>query len=197
MATFYQGYRNILKGRNGNVTHIWKGTVNVYSNWDLMNPDHPLDGAPNTNTVLGDDSRLSRPRLLEYIFAGKHHIAPVNNVGGGERLDGARYRPLEYKGLEGTKVFKSAYGHTQLYFSDYRYSNYIFDGVTSADLMSDVGHTVRYDTDWGGAFNPWVFKGVGDGILEDAGSVLPQGYDNEYGKNKVLEWRGVPSAQAL
>lgn len=197
MATFYQGYRNIHKGRDGDVVHHWKGTVNVYSNWDLMNPDQPLDGAPDHDTELGDDSRLSRPRLLEYIFSGKHHIAPLDDPGDGARLGYHRFHPLEYKGLEGTKVFKSDYGHGHFYFSDYRYSNYIFDGIEVAEVASDVGHERRFNATWGGAFDPWVYKGVSEQPMADVGSDIPTGYDNPYGKNKVLEWQGLPSAKAL
>jgi hypothetical protein len=199
MATFYTGYRPVLKGRDfDDSVHSWKGTVGTYSNWSLMNSSHVLDGAPNENTVLGDDSRLSRPTLLEYLWSGKHHIAPITNVGSGERLDGMRYNPLTYRGLAGAAAFKSGYGHDESYSTDYaRYTNFVFDGIDIAEPLDDPGHSIRYSTTYGGAFNPWINKGVTTTPLDDSGSTLPTGYDNAYGKNKINEWRGVASARVL
>jgi hypothetical protein len=197
MATVYIGYRPILKGRNANDSiHYWKGKVGVYSNWSLMNPSHPLDGAPDRNAVLGNDTRLSRPTFLEYIFAGGHHLYRMANAGGGARLDYGRFRPLEYKGLLGASAFPGTFGH-QVRVTDYsQYNNYIFDGVSAADIMLATGHVRRFNASYGGAFDPYIFKGVVS-VMVNTGQALPVGYDNPYGHNRVLEWRGVPSAQAL
>lgn len=199
MAVFYTGKRPVTKGRNLNDSiHPIKGE-GVYSNWDLFNPSQVLDGAPNVNTVLGAD-RLSMPTLLEMIFSGAHHIAPVKNVGGGERLEYGRFRPLEYKGLTGAKAFPAGYGRTPEFASDYaNYSNFIFDGIAAADVMDDPGHAIRYETTYGGASNPWLHQGAAaDKALDDDGQVVSADPDdNDYGHKKINQWFGVPSAKAL
>jgi hypothetical protein len=197
MATFYQGYRNIIKGRDSdNSIHEWKGTAGVYSNWSLMNSDHPLDGVPNNHRALGA-SRLSEPTFLELLFSGAHHIAPINNVGGGTRLDGFRWGPHEYKGMAGTKAFRSGFGHADRSTSYSLYSNHIFDGIEVAKQLSDSGHAIRYTAAWGGASKPHIHQGVTTAMASDYGQAIPAGHDNAYGRNRVNEWRGVPSARAL
>jgi hypothetical protein len=42
-----------------------------------------------------------------------------------------RFKPKEYKGLEGAKAFGTGFGHANR-ISAYSYNNYLFDGVTSA-----------------------------------------------------------------
>lgn len=199
MALAYTGYRRVTKGKNYNDSvHLWKGTVGVYSNWDLMNPSQVLDGAPNTNTVLGDSRDLSSPRLLELIFSGKTgHKAPMANSGNGPMLDWHTADILEYKGL--SPIFASGYGHTTSERTDYaRYTNFVFDGIDVAETLKNPGHAIRYDSAWGGAFAPYIWKGLADPAMTDPGSNTDApAYDNDYGKNKVLEWRGVASSSAL
>lgn len=196
MATFYIGYRPVLKGRDADdAVHFWKGTVGVYSNWDLMNPSHVLDGAPDRHAALGDDTRLSRPTLLEYLFAGGQHLYDMANPGSGARLDYGRFRPLEFKGLVGANAFPSYFGHAKRTTDYSLYSNYIFDGVTAADVMAAAGHVRRFDASYGGAFDPYIFKGTIP-VMVNVGKALPDA-DYAYGFNRVNEWRGVPSMKVL
>lgn len=198
MATFYQGYRNILKGRSATENiHHWTGRVEVYSNYSLMNPSQPLDGMPNNHRALGA-SRLSSPTLLELLFSGAiSHIYPMANAGGGVRVAGFRTAPNEYKGLDGAKAFKSGFGHAPRETGYSLYSNDLYDGVDSSKQLANSGHAIRYNVAWGGASKPHIHQGVTTAISSTFGQALPDGYDNDYGKNKINEWRGVPSARAL
>jgi hypothetical protein len=197
MTTFYTGYRSVLRGRDAdNFIHTYKGEVGVYSNWSLMDTGSKvLAGMPNTEYVLGT---YKHARLLEYLFAGGHHIAPINNVGGGTRIEGARFSPLTYRGLPGAAATYGL-GHAEDRVNSYSaYSNYKYDGLISAEpLKSDsVGHAVRYSVSYGGASKPNQFQGIEE-VLGNVGHAIEDGYDVEYGRNKSLEWRGVPSARAL
>ena len=197
MATFYVGYRPVLRGRDAdNFRHTTKDRVGVYSNYELMDVGPKLlTGAPDNEYVLGT---YKHARILEYIFAGKPHIAPMSNAGGGVRIDYYRYRPLEYKGLPGGSVFQSGYGHGVRgdIFTFSNYSNYVYDGLPALQALINSGHARRFNTSYGGAFDPFVHKGLTT-AMANVGQALPDGYDNDYGKNKVNEWRGVPSARAL
>jgi hypothetical protein len=197
MTTFYVGVRPVLAGDNTkNWVHTWKNSVGEYSNWSLMSTStSPFDGFPDNQYVLGT---YKHARLLEYLYSGKQHVAPMDEPGNGTRITGMRYRPQEYKGLAGAAAFPSDFGHAprrNLYYG--HYSNNIFDGVTSADVFAGIGHAQRFSQPYGGPFKPFIYQGVGSSAISDPGSPVPSGYDNAYGKNHVQEWRGVPSARVL
>jgi hypothetical protein len=198
MATFYQGYRSVLRGRDAdNFVHTYKGTVGVYSNYSLMDTaPKMLAGFPDNEHVLGG---LKHARILEYIFAGKQHIAPLNRPGNGARLTDARYNPLLTRGLAGARVFKSGYGHVDRDMPYSNYSNFIYDGLPSREVLKTPGHVRRFTSIYGyaGAFDPFVNKGTGRKPMLNPGTALPTGYDYAYGKNKINEWRGTPSNRAL
>jgi hypothetical protein len=205
VLTYYIGTRPVLFGDNTkDWINTYTGKVGVYSNWSLMST-HPmaLKLMPDKNYVLGSlkSSGLGRPLILEYIYSGKPHIAPLARKGGagsGPRVTGARFKPLEYKGIAGMAAFPAGYGHApnrNLYYSEY--NNYLFDGVPAADAFLNTGHAIRYNRTYGGAFKPYVWQGTGVAAVANPGSPVPVGYNNPYGKNHVQEWRGVPSARAL
>lgn len=204
MATFYSGPRPVLKGRSSaNMVHPYKGTVGTYSFWANWSSDHVLDGAPDNNHVPGT-GRHPGNVLLSQIFRGLTlYVHPLSGTfANGAAYDGARFRPMEHKGLAGAKAFPTSFGHADRV-SDYSYNNNIFDGVTSAEVLTDVGHGRRSDAEGApatfGTFIPNEFKGVASAQVfsADYGQAIPAGYGNEYGRNRVKEFRGVPSAKAL
>lgn len=199
MAIFYTGPRPVTKGRNSNdEVHPWKGTAATYSNYSIYNTSHVLDGAPNTDHVPGEGRHPHDLQMSKWSSDG-NATAPISNVGGGARLEGFRYRPLEYKGTDGQAVFQSDFGHEQGRVNGYStYSNFEYDGVPTEPL-ADPGHTARSEGGAAtfGAFAPYVNKGVTVTPLNDPGESIPTDYDHPYGKNKVAEWRGVPSSKAL
>lgn len=205
MATFYRGYRPVLKGRSAaDEINPYTGKVAVYSNWSIFNPSHVLDGAPDEDHVPGTgyhphDVSLSRQ------FLGLDPKSPMDGAGGGARLSYGRFHPLEFKGLPGAAVFGPGYGHTERHnaFTYSLYSNFIFDGVPSADAFANTGHVIRYIGAPGapnsfGYFNPYVYKGTTPPALANAGRVEPApDTPGVYGHQHVEEWFGVPSARAL
>lgn len=203
MATFYQGTRPVLKGRTtADEVNTYTGEAGVYSNWSLMNPSHPLDGAPDSAYTPGSGDSPHGLNLTRY-FQGDDSgsaVEELNDPGMGKRLDGFRYRPLENKAAGNNLVFKSGFGH------DDRVTDYSlidqYDDSEKQRRLDDPGHDIRAIDASGtassfGYFNPWVYKGVGAAPLADTTQDVPEGYDNEYGHNRVLEWQGVPSAAAL
>lgn len=210
MAVFYTGYRNVTKGRNSNDNvNPWNGRSENYSNYSIFNTSHVLEGMPNEDHVPGT-GRHPHGLKLSRIYRGlEDRTQPLDDPGMGPRQEGARYRPLENKAAGNNLVFKAGYGHdidtpVRENGDIYSYSNYKHDGITQPYLSGDYGHTVRaIDTDGTantfGRFNPNLTsdRHVGPQPMEDPGDTLPEGYDNEYGHNKVLEWRGVTSAKAL
>jgi hypothetical protein len=109
---------------------------------------------------------------------------------------------MEYKGLSGSSAFPSTFGHVDRS-SDYSYNNYIFDGVTSANIFAGTGHSPRTEAQGApssfGVFRPDEPHFVTSAAIFTTtyGQAIPAGYNNEYGKNKVQEWRGLPSSKAL
>jgi hypothetical protein len=207
MATFYVGPRPVLKGRTtAGMVHPYKGTVGKYSFWENWSTSHVLDGAPDNNYIPGT-GKYPGNRLLSQIFNGTVlYVHPLSGTfQNGSKYTGSRYRPLEYKGLAGAAAFTSGYGHDANAVSRYSlYSNFKFDGVPSADVMTNVGHGVRAYGSAGvassfGYFIPEEFHGVTSTTVFTSGygQGLPVGYNNAYGKNKVNEYRGLPSARAL
>lgn len=205
MATFYQGTRPVLKGRNSNDNYNpYKKKVGVYSNWSIYNTSHVLDGAPDHDHVPGT-GYFPHGITLSRKFLGLDTLSPMDGAGGGARLSYGRFRPLEFKGLPGALAFGPGFGHTERHnlYTYSHYSNAIFDGVPSADVMAHSGHIRRYINGTGtassfGAFDPYVYKGTTPQALASAGRVEPEaGTEGVYGHEHVLVWTGVPSGRAL
>jgi len=204
MATFYVGPRPVLRGRNTNdMVNPWKGTAGTYSFYPLFAPGL-LTGAPDNHHVPGT-GRHPGSLFLSQVFTGSvFYIHPLSGVfpDGTATYDGARFRPLEYKGLSGAAAFTAGYGHAIDRANDYAlYSNYKFDGVTSAEVFAaGFGHAARSEAQGApssfGLFRPFDVHGV------VSSTIFTSGYgqanvESDYGRNKVQEWSGVPSAKAL
>jgi hypothetical protein len=210
MATFYVGPRPVLKGRSSaemvnpytTLTGKAKGS-GTYSFYPLYSTSHVLDGAPDNHFDPGT-GQFPGNRFLSQLFNGSTlYVHPLSGTfADGAGYDGARFRPQEFKGLAGAVAFPSNFGHADRE-SDYAHSLYQFDGVDSANPLVDVGHGQRTDAEGApnsfGYFVPAEFHGVESTTVFTAGygQAYPTGYDNEYGKNRVQEFRGVPSARAL
>lgn len=205
MATFYVGRRPVLKGRNSNeMVNPYKGTAGTYSFYPLFSTSHVLDGAPDNHFAPGT-GQFPGNRFLSQIFNGSTlYVHPLSGVfpDGKATYDGARFRPQEYKGLTGAAAFPSGYGHAANRENDYAlYSNYFFDGVTSAEVFaSGYGHGPRTEAQGAaasfGLFRPTEFIGV------TSAKIFTDGYgqantSSDYGRNKVLEYKGLESARAL
>lgn len=199
MATFYQGYRPVLRGRNvKNFVHSVKNKVGVYSYYPLMdNASKLLAGFPDNTYTIGT---YKHALILEYIAAGKPHVAPMKDPGSGARLSYARFRPFEFKGLEGAKAFGSGYGHAVRAgaFTYSEYNNFIYDGLIAIEALKSPGHAIRYNQTFGGAFKPYINQGVTPQALASAGQAIPAtAITSNYGHNRVNEWRGLLSSKAL
>src|SRR5712671_1831177 len=111
MATFYVGYKNVLKGRSGEVVNTFTGKVGVYSNWDLMNPSHVLDGAPDNDHVPGE-GRSPHGLTWSRWFRGLDTPGKELKDSGIQHPDiyQGRYPIYEFAGLAGAGVFKGTYG---------------------------------------------------------------------------------------
>jgi hypothetical protein len=205
MATFYDGPRPVLKGRNtSQMVNPYKGTAGTYSFYPLFSTSHVLDGAPDNHHVPGTGYHPGNV-LLSQLFNGTNlYVHPLSGTfpDGKATYDGARFKPLEYKGLSTAKAFSTGYGHAVDRASDYAlYSNYKFDGVTSANVFaSGFGHAQRTDAQGAaasfGLFIPDEKHGVPSAIVFTSG----YGQANttgDYGREKINEWVGVPSAKAL
>jgi hypothetical protein len=207
MATFYVGSRPVLKGLNVNemvnpyttMTGKAKG-IGTYSFYPLYSTSQILDGAPDNHHVPGT-GYFPGDVFMSQLFRGAvTYIHPL----AGTFADGigTRFKPLEYKGLVGSVAFPSSFGH-ELRYNEYRYNNNIFDGVTSANIFANTGHAPRTDAQGApasfGLFRPDEPHFVASAAVFPStfGQAYPTGYNNEYGKNRVQEWRGVASSKAL
>lgn len=203
MATFYQGTRPVLKGRTtANEIHDFTGRAAVYSNWSLMNSDHPLDGAPDSDHTPGTGYHPHGLMLTRYyrgLISGGANES-MSDPGSGVRLEGFRYRPLENKAAGNNLAFKASYGHIP---RETDYSQWdAYDDSERQRRLDDPGHIVRAHGAAGtansfGYFDHFIYKGVTTPPLEDTSQTVPTDYDNEYGHNRVMEWQGVTSAKAL
>lgn len=245
MATFYQGYRNVLKGRS-EARNTYTGKLGVYSNWELMNPSHVLDGAPDHNRVPGSgpygegDVTMSRWFLgLDVPFKKSSLVSP-----GIKHPDiySGRYPVYQWFGVPSAQSFRVGFGHLPLAgpMAEYaEWSNYIYVGLPIGKALptATLGHVERFpnytsastlgpfNSNPGrsssfGAFEPYINKGVYDkksaplalhtGHIEYGPSVvadlMPSDYGRippprttvvHYGFEHVMEWFGVPSAEAL
>jgi GH24 family phage-related lysozyme (muramidase) len=195
MATFYVGPRPVLRGRNTNdMVNPWKGTSGTYSFYPLF-AKGVLDGGPDNHHVPGTGYHPGNVFLSQIFNGSTLYIHPLSGTfADGAGYEGARFKPMEYKGVSG--VFSSGYGHGSDKTRPYSlYSNYIFDGVAAANAFaSGYGHAKR--TNDYSLYNNYIFDGV------NSANVFPSGYgqantSSEYGRNKVKEWAGVASARAL
>jgi len=210
MATFYVGPRPVLKGRTtaGMVNPYTSMTgkaksTGTYSYYPLYSTSHVLDGAPDNHYVPGTNDSAGNLFLSQLFTGSVSYIHPLSGTfpDGSATYDGARFKPLEYKGLAGAKAFPSDFGHASRADTEYSlYNNYIFDGVTSANVFASTGHGQRTEATGApssfGFFQPTEFHGV------TSTTVFTSGYGQanttgDYGREKVQEWYGVPSAQAL
>jgi hypothetical protein len=209
MATFYVGPRPVLKGRTTagmvnpytSMTGKAKGT-GTYSYYPLYSTSHVLDGAPDNHNIPGTGNRPGN-RFLSQVFNGTTlYVHPLSGLfQNGAGYAGARFKPLQFKGLAGASAFPSGFGHEPYRVTTYSfYSNYIFDGVASANIFSNTGHAQR--TEAGGApssfgfFQPTEFHGVA------SVKVFPTTFGQanttgDYGRKKIKEFNGVASAKAL
>lgn len=206
MAVFYQGARPVLKGRNASDNvNPYTGQVAVYSNYSIYNTSHVLDGAPNNDHVIGT-GRHPHDLKMSRLFRGlENNEQPLKDPGAGAAL--SWYYKLSTaitRQGEGTQdVFASGYGHADRVTSYSLWEPWTYRGVTDAPLDGTYGHA-RRGVDAAGTANSFGTLGLFDyhGVtpepLEDAGDALadkPTG--NEYGFQKVNEWKGVPSARVL
>lgn len=196
MATYYTGYRNVLKGRDSDeMVNPLRAKQGVYTFNPLFSTSHVLDDAPDVEIKLGDPRPYSQPNLMEKIYAGHHHIAPLNEPGLGP-VTNYSYNTTLYGGLESSRALNDP-GHLSrtLYYS--RYTNFEFNGLPALQPLTDPGHLRRYDLSYSAAFRPWEYKGITTQPMNDPGHLIPTDSTSLYGSNKVNEWRGVPSSQAL
>ena len=196
MTTYYVGPRPVLKGRTTADMIGPKGVVGTYSYYPLKGGSHVLDGAPDNHHVPGTGDSPGNV-LLSQLFTGSTLYAGTTPLAGTfadgtTTFGGMRFRPSEYKGLTTAKALDG--GHAKRTTDYSLYSNYIFDGVTSAEAFANLGHAER--TTAYSLYNNYIFDGVA------STEVMKSGYGqantaSEYGRNKVGEYKGVPSAKAL
>jgi hypothetical protein len=210
MATAYVGPRPILRGVDSSdmvnpyttMTGKVKGT-GTYSYYPLYNTSHLLTGAPDTNHVIGT-GYFPGDVFMSQLFKGSVlYIHPLSGTfPDGSHYVGSRFRPSEFKGLSGSAVFGATFGHSERE-NEYKHRAYRFAGLSSAQAFSNPGHAPRTDAQGApstfGLFRPYEEHFVPSGKIFTAtfGQAIPTGYNNEYGKNKVQEWRGVASSKAL
>ena len=208
MATFYVGPRPVLKGQTTagmvnpytTMTGKAKGT-GTYSYYPLYSTSHVLDGAPDNHYVPGSNDSAGN-LFLSQIFTGSTlYIHPLSGTfpDGTATYDGARFRPMEYKGLVGAKAFPTSFGHVERE-NEYKLRQYAFKGVASAVAFANTGHAARTDAQGApasyGYFRPEEEHGVA------SAKVFPSTFGqantaSDYGRQKVQEWKGIPSAKAL
>ena len=178
--------------------------VGTYSYYPLYNTSHLLTGAPDNNHVPGT-GYFPGDVFMSQIFRGSvFYIHPLSGTfpNGSATYDGVRFRPMEFKGLSGAVAFGTTFGHAERE-NEYKLRQYTYKGVTSAKQLNNVGHAPRTDAQGApntfGVFRPEEEHGVTSAKVFNAtfGQAIPAGYNNEYGKNKVQEWRGVASSKAL
>lgn len=210
MATFYVGPRPVLRGQStGDMVNPYytmtgkaKGT-GTYSYYPLYNSSQLLRGAPDNAHTPGTGYRPGNV-LMSQLFTGSTLYAGTTPLAGTfadgtATYDGARFRPLEYKGIAGAKALDGGHAKRSLYYGFY--SNFVFDGVVSAEVMpSGYGHAARTDAQGApnsfGLFRPDEFHGVDSAVIFTADYGQPN-TTTIYGRANPKRWTGVPSAQAL
>ena len=207
MATFYVGRRPVLKGRttaemtNPYTSMTGKAKGNgTYSYYPLYSTSHVLDGAPDNHHTPGTGYHPGNVLLSQLFNGSTLYVHPLSGTfpDGKATYDGARFKPLEFKGLTANSAFPSGYGHADRTTSYSLYSNYVFDGVTASEIFVNVGHGPR-TTGMAASFE--LFR-PDDVSRVPSTNVFTAGYGqanvtSDYGREKVQEWYGVPSAKAL
>lgn len=220
MALFYTGYRPILRGQSdSDWVNSFTGKVGVYSNWSLMSKSHLLDGDPQANHVPGT-GRHPHDLFLSRRFTGLDTKNPLDAPGLGPRVfygplagEGGRYHPWEFKGLTADRAMPSGYGHVAFRVTSYSfYVNWFFHGLPADQQLLNPGHGIRPISVGAstnikdgtgpaatfGYFNPYLFKGVISAKeVNNPGQALPTDRDHLGGHNRVNEWWGITSSQAL
>jgi hypothetical protein len=210
MATFYVGPRPVLRGQNTNdmvnpyytITGKAKGK-GTYSYYPLYNTSQLLRGAPDNAYTPGTGARPGN-RLMSQLFTGSTLYAGTTPLAGTfadgtATYEGARYRPLEYRGIAGARALNGGHAKRSLYYGSY--SNFIFDGVTSANVMpATYGHAPRTEAEGApasfGYFRPNDVHGVASSTVFASGYGQPNA-TTIYGRAHPKEYKGVPSAKAL
>lgn len=205
MATFYVGRRPVLKGKNSNdAVHTWKNKKGTYSNWDIFNTSHVLDGGPDNNYTIGSGDRPHGLQMSRW-YRGLDTKFPMDGAGGGTRLSYHRTKMHEYKGLTATQAMNNP-GHEarpHTYSWSRNSTTNFFRGVASANPLLNGGHSIRAIGAAGtansfGRFDPHVNKGVsGQALAGASGGVPAADAVGVYGFEHINEWNGVPSAKAL
>jgi hypothetical protein len=210
MATFYVGPRPVLRGQNTNdmvnpyytLTGKAKGK-GTYSYYPLRNTSQLLTGAPDNAHVPGT-GRHPGNVLLSQLFTGSTLYTGTTPLAGAfadgtATYEGARYRPLEYRGIAGAKALNGGHAKRSLYYG--LYSNFIFDGVAAAEVMPvGYGHGPRTEAQGApasfGLFRPNDVQGVARAKI----FTTNYGQANTttiYGREHPKEYKGVPSGKAL
>lgn len=202
MATFYVGPRPVLRGRDADdMINVYKGTAGTYSFYPFF-AKGLLDGAPDNNHVPGTGYRPGNV-LLSQLFNGTTLYTSTTPLAGtfadGAGYEGARFKPKEFKGLSASLALNGGHAKRSLYYGFY--SNFVFDGVTSAEVMpSGYGHAPRTEAQGApnsfGLFRPDEFHGVTSSIVFTNGYGQPN-VTTIYGRANPKRWQGVPSAKAL
>jgi hypothetical protein len=175
-----------------------KGT---YSYYPLYGTSQILDGGPDNHHVPGT-GYFPGDVFMSQIFRGSTlYIHPLSGTfpNGTATYDGARFRPMEFKGLAGAKAFPTSFGHAERQ-NEYKLRQYAFKGVASAVAFANTGHGARTDAQGApasyGYFRPEEAQGVASTKVFPASFGQPN-TATEYGRQKVQEWKGIPSAKAL
>jgi hypothetical protein len=202
MATFYVGARPVLKGRDADdMINVFKGTAGTYSFYPFF-AKGLLDGAPDNHHVPGTGYHPGNV-FLSQLFNGTTLYASTTPLAGtfadGAGYEGARFKPKEFKGLSASLALDGGHAKRSLYYGVY--SNFVFDGVTAAEVMpSGFGHGPRTEAQGApnsfGVYRPDEFNGVTSAV------VFTSGYgqantESDYGRSKVLEYKGLDSTKAL
>lgn len=209
MSTFYIGPKPVLRGQNTNDMvnpyTTMSGKVRgkgTYSYYPLYNTSQLLTGGPDNAHEIGTGRHPGNVFLSQLFKGTSLYLSTTPLAGtfadGSATYEGARYRPLEYKGLSGSAALNGGHAKRSLYYGFY--NNYIFDGVPSADAFSGTGHGQRTDAE--GAANSFGFfiPTARHGVASTDIFTTSYGQANtasDYGRYKVKEWKGVASSQAL
>lgn len=203
MATFYVGPRPVLAGQNTNsmvnpyytMTGKAKGT-GTYSYYPLYSTSQILRGGPDNAHVPGTGRHPGNVLLSQLLTGSTLYVGTTPLAGtfadGTATYDGARFRPFEYRGLSSAQALSG--GHAKRTTAYSLYTNYIFDGVTSANAFTNMGHAKRV-TDYS-LYNNYIFDGVPSTEVIK-GSYGQANETTEYGRVKPKEWKGVASSKAL
>ena len=203
MATFYVGPRPVLAGQNTNrmvnpyytMTGKAKGT-GTYSYYPLYSTSQILRGGPDNAYVPGTGRHPGNVLLSQLLTGSTLYVGTTPLAGtfadGTATYDGARFRPFEYRGLSSAQALSG--GHAKRTTDYSLYTNYTFDGVTSANAFANMGHAKRVTAY--SLYNNYIFDGVPSTEVIK-GSYGQANTTTEYGRAKPKEWKGVASSKAL